>query len=56
MQCLEIAHKLRPEIEELLDLPVDLVVQSAQHPLKQISKSAKASGITLWSEGSRENS
>ena len=49
-ECLAIKNKLRPLIEETLDLPVDLVVQGTHLPLKAISHAAKASGVVLWGD------
>ncbi len=39
--------RLRPEIEEVLDLPVDLVMQSTQRPEKLVTKKAIETGIEL---------
>ncbi len=39
--------RLRPKIEEALDLPVDLVMQSTQRPEKLVTKKAIEIGIEL---------
>ncbi len=38
---------LRPEIEEALDLPVDLIMQSTQRPEKLVTQKAIKTGIEL---------
>ena len=40
-------RRLRPRLEEMLDLPVDLVIQDHTQPLTLISKIARAQGETI---------
>jgi predicted nucleotidyltransferase len=39
-----IKRRLRPRLEEMLDLPVDLVIQDSADPLTLVSKIAKEQG------------
>ena len=46
----ELLHKqlwLRSEIEETLDLPVDLIMQSTQRPEKLVTRKAIETGVEL---------
>lgn len=42
---LQIKLKLRPKLEEALDIPVDLVTQSQQRPIKTITQQAIIRGL-----------
>jgi predicted nucleotidyltransferase len=44
---LETQLRLRPEIEEAIDLTTDLVMQSLQRPLKKVSQQAVSTGVRL---------
>jgi predicted nucleotidyltransferase len=44
---LSLKLKLRPAIEEALDIPVDLVMQSSTQPLKLVTQQAMHTGIRL---------
>lgn len=46
-QRYELKLKLRPVLEEALDLPIDLIIQDAQSPLMPVSRIARAEGISL---------
>lgn len=46
-QLIQLKWLLRPALEEMLDIPVDLVVQSLQQPMKGISQQAMNTGIRL---------
>ena len=39
--------KLRPAIEDVLDIPVDLVMQSSAQPIKLVTQQAMQTGIRL---------
>lgn len=39
-----IKRRLRPRLEEVLDLPVDLIIQDSADPLTLVSKIAKQNG------------
>jgi hypothetical protein len=43
----QLKWQLRPQLEEMLDIPVDLVVQSLQQPMKGISQQAMQTGVRL---------
>lgn len=44
---LQIKLKLRPKLEDALDIPVDLVTQSQQRPVKTITQQAVTTGLRL---------
>ncbi|UQB41253.1 nucleotidyltransferase domain-containing protein [Thiomicrospira microaerophila] len=44
---LQIKLQLRPKLEEALDIPVDLVTQSQQRPIKTITQQAIENGLRL---------
>lgn len=44
---LQIKLQLRPKLEEALDIPVDLVIQSQQRPIKTIIQQAITTGLRL---------
>ncbi len=39
--------KLRPAIEDVLDIPVDLVMQSTAQPIKLVTQQAMQTGVRL---------
>ncbi|MGR9098991.1 MAG: nucleotidyltransferase domain-containing protein [Gammaproteobacteria bacterium] len=43
----QLKRRLRVELEESLDLPVDLIVQERQKPLKLVSEIARREGLPL---------
>jgi predicted nucleotidyltransferase len=44
---IQLKWQLRPQLEEALDIPVDLVVQSSLQPMKGITQQAMKTGIKL---------
>ncbi len=46
-QLFQVKLALRPALEELLDIPVDLVVQAEHQPYKLVVQQALESGIRL---------
>lgn len=44
---LQIQLRLRPEIEEAIDITTDLVMQSLQRPPKKVSQQAVSTGVRL---------
>jgi predicted nucleotidyltransferase len=44
---LSVKLKLRPAIEAALDIPVDLVMQSTQQPIKLVTQQAMQTGVRL---------
>lgn len=44
---MQLKRRLRPALEELLDCPVDLVIQDRNAPLKAISGIARSQGLLI---------